>query len=214
MFKRLLKMFLKFLAFGALVCVLGLVLAITNEKNETLGLAIFLIGIFIAFMGLIAVFLSASNGLHARREREKEQARAEELGIEDDTWKEIVAEKFYLNEDTKQVLINTTKYAFDEILDCELIEDNQTITKSSMLDSAVKGAVFGLAGYLSGSKKTSSMCQKMELRITVKNFSNPVEYLTFIDKKVPKDGFIYDRAIKKAEKCLSIIKIIIDQNNT
>ena len=62
---------------------------------------------------------------------------------------------------------------------------------------------------MSKSKKTQNFCSKLDVKITIKNLSNPVEYIKLIKFKTPKSGFPYKSAYEQAQKCLSIINIII-----
>ena len=125
-------------------------------------------------------------------------------------WKIISVGKLSVNEEDRIVKINHKIYSFSDILDAELIEDGSSVIKSSLLGTAAKGFAFGLAGYLSASKKEKRYCNKLELKITIHDFKNPCIYFKFISKKIKKDSKDYNDAIEEAQRCLSAIKIIQD----
>lgn len=143
-----------------------------------------------------------------REEREKERQIQKEL---DAKWNKVVKKMFEVNEEEKLIKVNNRVYNFDDILDAELLEDGNSVIKSSLLGTAAKGFLFGAAGYLSKSKKTQSMCNKLEVKITIKDLNNPVEYIKLIRYNTPKTGFIYKAVYDQAQKCVSIINIIIEK---
>lgn len=108
---------------------------------------------------------------------------------------------------------NCHVFKYDELLDFEVLEDGNTITKGGFGKAIVGGAVFGLAGAIAGgtSKKSKQVCTKLEIKITTKNIDDPVIYLNLINAEFKKDGLIYKTASKSVQNILSKFQIIVNQ---
>lgn len=122
-----------------------------------------------------------------------------------------VSPSIYVNEIDKIIQIKGKKYSYNDIIDCELIEDGNSIVKSSLIGTAAKGMTFGLAGYLTSAKKEKKFCNKLQVKITVNNLKQPCIYFDYINKKTKTESKDYESAFNKAQKCLSTIKVIIDR---
>ena len=125
-------------------------------------------------------------------------------------WKVILINEISVNKENKLIKIHNKTYHFEDIIDCELIEDGNSITKSSLLGTAAKGLAFGLAGYLTSEKKQKKYCNKLEVKITINDFNNPCVYCKFIKKKTKVQSSEYEKAFNNAQKCLSTIKIVLE----
>lgn len=108
---------------------------------------------------------------------------------------------------------NCHVFKYNELLDFEVLEDGNTITKGGFGKAIVGGAIFGLAGAIAGgtSKKSKQVCTKLEIKITTKNTDNPVIYLNLINTEFKKDGLIYKIASKSVQNILSKFQIIVNQ---
>lgn len=104
-------------------------------------------------------------------------------------------------------------FKYDEILDFEVLEDGNTITKGGLGKAIVGGAVFGLAGVIAGgtAKKSKQVCTKLEIKITTKNIDNPVVYLNMIDTELKKDSLLYKTVSRSVQNILSKFQIIVAQ---
>lgn len=104
-------------------------------------------------------------------------------------------------------------FEYSEILDFEMLEDGGVVTKGGFGKALVGGAVFGLAGAVAGgmSKKTKGVCTNLELKITTRNFDEPVVYVSLIKGKFEKSSIIYKKACKSAHSILSKFQVIVDQ---
>lgn len=136
-----------------------------------------------------------------------------------------IVSQLSINEKTKKIRINDTVYNFKDIVQGVVVEDGNAITtttekkKSSIGKAIVGGALFGPAGAIIGgtagksvSTSTSTLyCSKLEVVVTVNNLENPVEYIKIIDKNVNKNTQRYAECSAEAQKCLSILQIIIDR---
>lgn len=111
----------------------------------------------------------------------------------------------------------------NKILHAELVEDGETITRTSRFDqlkgAAVGGALFGATGAviggLSGEKSTSEMVQKIELQLTVEDILDPIERIVFFEMKKPveKKDEIYKTARKDAEEWYAILGRILQSDS-
>lgn len=125
-------------------------------------------------------------------------------------WKTIIMNELSVNKEDKLVKIHRKIYKFEDVVDCELIEDGNSVIKSSLLGTAAKGLTFGLSGYLSAAKKEKKYCNKLYVKITVNDFKKPCLYCKFIKKKTKVQSKEYEKAFNKAHKCISTIKVILE----
>lgn len=144
----------------------------------------------------------------AKLKKEQDKIAQKEL---DAKWNKVIKNVFEVNKEESIIKLNSRTYNFKDILDAELLEDGNSIIKSSLLGTAAKGFLFGVPGLLSKSKKTQNMCNKLEIKITIKDLNNPVEYIKLIKYSIPKTGFVYKSIYEQAQKCISIINIIMEQ---
>lgn len=128
------------------------------------------------------------------------------------------------NDDKKLFVINRTVgwskmrniYNYNQILDCELIEDGNTITKGghSITKGVIGGVMFGgvgaIVGGLTGKKKTTNTCTNLQVKITLRDSNVPVEYVDFICAETKKNGIIYKTQFEKAQSVLSALQIACD----
>lgn len=106
-------------------------------------------------------------------------------------------------------------YQYSDIINFELLEDGEVITKGGSLGKAVLGgAVFGGAGAIVGAmmgKKNSSVCTNLQIRITVNDPIQPAVFLNFITMKTKKSDWMYTNSYKIAQYCLSLLKFVHNQ---
>lgn len=104
---------------------------------------------------------------------------------------------------------------FDDLIDFELIEDGEMITKEkSGLGRAVAGGLlFGKTGAVVGAvtgKKSSSTqyCTDMRINLTVKNRENPLIVVRLISQAISKSSDYYRQAVEVSQKLIAILKSI------
>lgn len=161
--------------------------------------------------------------------------------IKDDSW-EKVAPSFYVSEEYQKLKIGTQEIDFSCIVDVELLEDDTTISKTTGTNKTkakskkhiapvkglVGGMVFGPLGAVVGtsSGKTTTKgktkintktkeidyCKKLQLKITTNDIKNPMILHDFIHSKTSKESFSYKTMYDNAQKCNSIVQIIIKNN--
>lgn len=107
-------------------------------------------------------------------------------------------------------------FDYSEIIDFELIEDGTSITKGGIGRALVGGAIFGgvgaIVGGTTGKKKTKTTCSKLQIKITLNNMENPIEYINFIQGEIKTDGVIYRTFYNYAQQVLSALQIICNKN--
>lgn len=107
--------------------------------------------------------------------------------------------------------------SYRDILSVEIIEDGESITKTSrssqlggaLLGTVLLGGVGTIIGGLSGSKKTTGKVNSLFLRIVINNTKNPDKYISFLHSEADKNDFLYKNAIENARKWQSIINVLI-----
>lgn len=129
--------------------------------------------------------------------------------------------KFHFAVDTnnKKIFIKTFELEkilnYKDVISYELIEDGQTLTKGSMGNAVAGGILFGAAGAIVGStmKKSTNVCNTMQLRITINDVINPNIILDII--KPPgavKGGKGYSQAFTFAKEITSTLTVIQKQS--
>ena len=103
-------------------------------------------------------------------------------------------------------------FHYADIVDYELLEDGNTLTKGGLGRAVAGGLLFGgvgaVVGGVTGKKHGKSTCSQLQIKITVNNVSEPTEYITFISSEIKKDGMIYKTMAKQAQECLSLLQVI------
>lgn len=120
--------------------------------------------------------------------------------------------------DYKYSILNTT-----EILESEIIQDGVSITKTSrggqLAGAIVGGVLAGGAGAIIGgvtsSKSTSEKINKLILRVTVNNTSQPIHDVVFANYTSPKsnDDILVKKVVEQLDHFHKVISILIKQND-
>lgn len=107
-------------------------------------------------------------------------------------------------------------YSYDDILDYELIEDDKSIIKGGNGKALVGGMLFGVSGAVAGGltakKKVEQRCTKLQVKITIKDMSNPIQYIELLSGSVRKNNFLYDMAYKNAQEIIAMLQIMCNQS--
>jgi len=131
------------------------------------------------------------------------------------------------------VVGNFHKYHYSKILSCEIIEDGETTYKKSstvgraIVGGVLAGGVGAIIGGLTGKEKENKEIKYLDLKIVVKDTTNPNFTIRFFDaweethrtKKSVKisdstDGPKLKNALANLEKWKDSIEVIIDQMNS
>lgn len=107
---------------------------------------------------------------------------------------------------------NCKIYNYSDIVDFELLEDGESITKGGLGRAVAGGVLFGgvgaIVGGVTGGKKSKSVCNSLKIKITVNDIKNPVVYINFLSTATKKDSFTYKNAYKLAHECISVLQLI------
>lgn len=107
-----------------------------------------------------------------------------------------------------------TVYKYSDILEYELIEDGESLTRGGLGRAVAGGFLFGgvgaVVGGVTGGKKTKSIINKMQIKITIKDINNPVVYINLIVVSTKSSSMIYKSAQNSAQNILSTLSVILD----
>ena len=105
-------------------------------------------------------------------------------------------------------------FEFSNLLNFELLEDGETITKGGLGRAIAGGLLFGgvgaIVGGVTGGKKSKGVCNSMRLKITLRNCHCSMVYIPFIMNETKTKSFVYKLAQSSAQECLSALQIIAD----
>lgn len=108
--------------------------------------------------------------------------------------------------------VNAKVYDFKDIIEYELLEDGDSVTKGGLGRAVVGGALLGgvgaIVGSVTGKKKTKSVINSLKIKITINDTSNPVIYINLITTKVKSNSSLYKMAYSQAQTILSMLSII------
>ena len=147
--------------------------------------------------------------------------------------------KLLINDKTKEFAVVNREFEkvfkFQNLLDFEILEDNETVYKTqgntttkrkvSLGKAAVGGLLFGAPGAIRGglsgksqgysnvNHKAFQKCSSLKILLTFNSISNPCFIINLINKSVDKKSAKYQRATEVAHKYIAIFKII-SQNNS
>lgn len=105
--------------------------------------------------------------------------------------------------------------SYTDIIDYELIENEETITKGGLGRAVVGGILCGgvgaVVGGVTGGKKSKAICSSLRLRITVRDMNNPAVFVDFIKVNTKKSSFVYKEMSNQAQQCVATLQLICDQ---
>ena len=103
-------------------------------------------------------------------------------------------------------------HSYEDIVEFELLENGETVTKGGIGRALAGGILFGEAGAIVGGrtakKTTRKVVDTFKIKITINNIDNPIEYIELINKKTKTNSSAYEKAYKDAHKILSILSAI------
>ena len=112
---------------------------------------------------------------------------------------------------------NPPIYDFSEIIDYELTEDGDTISKGGLGSAVAGGILFGgvgaVVGGITGGKKTKTVIKSMQIRLSLNNKYNNSITFDFIPAGVEckKDSIIYKGAKMLADNTVSLLDSMCSQ---
>lgn len=194
-----------------------------NDKSKN-NMAVFF---FIAIIAVILfIVIVGSYGNEKQREQEDEfKKQIKESGAIISQHVKCYNGFISIDEDNKKIYLAITAitgkkfkgYSFSDILGCEVVLDDNSVYKKSTLrtvggalvGSALLGGAGAIIGGLSGASQKKSNIKKAELKITVKDISNPNYKFEFYGAGVPSS--FRSQKLEEVEKWKDIISIIIDR---
>lgn len=120
---------------------------------------------------------------------------------------------------TSGTFVNEYFFKYRKILDFELLEDGETISKSKggLGGAVVGGALLGPAGMIAGAvvggkkTKTKNVCTSMKVKITLRDNNPDVIYMDLVTKETKCDSGAYKSAAKQAQDILSALQVAADK---
>lgn len=196
-------------------------------------------------IGLFVIAFILSNVRFPKSEKEKNQIN--EQIIRQDKLNKLINDnviektKNYINNDfTKAIVldevnnkihvlnINNSKclsYDFKDIIQCEVIIDNSTIT-STKRGNQILGAVVGemiagvpgmIIGGLSANKITTEKVKSIDLKLTLNDINNAIFKINFLppisNKGLSKDSSQIKNALTAIDRWHGYFKVILKQQN-
>lgn len=104
---------------------------------------------------------------------------------------------------------------FTDIIDCEILEDNNTIMKGGVGRAIVGGALAGGVGAIVGAntRKSKNITNSLQLRIITTDVSKSLYTINLIKKETKRDSIEYKQAINFANNVYATVMSIINDNN-
>lgn len=138
-----------------------------------------------------------------------------------------VANFFYYDETQNKFAIPTVTligqvkhmdiYNCSDIIDFELLEDGNSVSKGGVGRALVGGALFGGVGAIVGGStghKQKKTCSKMQIKIIMKSVNCPTVYINLITAETKKDSMIYKMVEPQAQEILSLLNVICQANES
>ena len=108
-------------------------------------------------------------------------------------------------------------YRYNQIVDFELLEDGNSITKGGIGSAVAGGLLFGgvgaVVGSVAGGKKTKATCKSLQIKITLRDSPKQTEYIQYIFGETKTSGFIYKTAFQSAQDAMSALQLAIEKAN-
>jgi hypothetical protein len=191
-----------------------------------MGSVLLVLFFFIGLPVLGAIWIiSAVNS--AKRRNESKISAEKDFTV---TWKHVGAdgltslaidetrmELLFVDRQPKSRDLRTRRLSYRALLSSEVVEDGETITKtsrSSQLGGALVGGVlFGgagaIVGALTGSKRSAQKVRKVELRIVLNDPASPLFVLSFQDTEHKSGSLVHQIASKAAQEWQARIDVLI-----
>lgn len=202
--------------FGVLITLICVIIGTVTQEGDKVE-DIYYVGFII---GLVTIIVGCCTKSQKKVDEEKELA-----DIEFDVTKNI-DNYLYLDEKRGKICIPTGLikkkidpfkiFNYTDVLNYELLEDGNSISKGGVGRALVGGALFGGVGAIVGGStghKNKQTCTRLQIKITNNNIEHPTEYINFIIGEVRKDSFTYKNAYNSAQKVLSTFDIICNSNS-
>lgn len=139
-----------------------------------------------------------------KQKKEQEEKKEKEKILFRQGYRKVY-DDLYINEENKKLNILGKDYAFSQIIECELIENNNEISNSYGKIKKTRVHTFST---------DTNYCNELYINITVEDLENPNIKLNVRGKGILEtNGEKYKKVLKNANNILSLLKIIISKNN-
>lgn len=126
------------------------------------------------------------------------------------------------DEMSQRVFIPTLRlfFSYSDIIDFEILEDGETVTRGGLGSAIVGGVLFGGAGAIVGgvtaARRSNTVCRSLFVKITVKNMNPSALYIDFLRSFTgyTKSSPPYNFAFGAAQECISSLQVICDAQKT
>lgn len=110
---------------------------------------------------------------------------------------------------------NPKIYKFEDIVEYELLEDGDSVTKGGLGRAVAGGLLLGgvgaIVGGVTGKRKSKSVINSLKVKITVNDFQNPAVYINLIQTATKSSSFIYKSCYQSAQQIMSTLALIQNQ---
>ncbi len=148
-----------------------------------------------------------------RKKQEQEELKKKEKALLEQGYRKVY-ENLYIDEENKRLNIQGMDYGFSQIIDCELVENSNTINSSY---GSTKGKLKNngrIKSKVNMISAETNYCNELYINITVEDFNNPNIKFNIRGKGILNtNGVKYKEVLKNANNILSLFKIIIAKNN-
>lgn len=204
-----------FKGFVIFICVGGIFASFDNYySTEHPGYLV-----LIAVLVVIAFFTIKNFNKVKKKDKKEKFILENELGKKDFNISKLLnlsnGTKFAIDDINKKLAINIGRdiqiYNYDDLLDFELNEDGETITRGKGLATAVGGITFGVIGALvgaSGKRKNKALCNSMIVRLLINDLEEPEIRLPFIQSSTKKNSIVYKTALNSANELTATLTYI------
>lgn len=184
------------------------------------------IGVIIIFILICFMMSNAeqekvqNNSIEVTETLEKRKFKTSKAIISRQT---ITKNEVRIDEQNKQIAIckilpysQVTFFKFSDIIECEIIEDSNTIMKGGVGRAVVGGALAGGVGAIVGSttRSSKSVVNSLQIRIVTSNVRNSLFNINLISQETNKEDLEYKNAMEFANNVYATITAIMNKNET
>ncbi|WP_270943101.1 SHOCT domain-containing protein [Romboutsia lituseburensis] len=111
---------------------------------------------------------------------------------------------------------NPKIYSYKDIIEFELLEDGDTVSKGGLGRAIAGGVLLGgvgaVVGGVTGKRKTKSVVNSLKIKITLDDINVPNRYIDLIKVKTKTSSLIYKTSYKLAQEIISTLAVIVENN--
>lgn len=124
-----------------------------------------------------------------------------------------ICTNFFVNEEAKRINIADKEYGFSQIIDCELIENQETINNTYQKTTGKIKDNGHIKANTNSFSTQSNYCTELYINVTVDDFKQVNIKLNFRDNMpLMRNSKRYMKIIKEAEEAIAVLRLIISKN--